>query len=163
MKRLRGFTLIELMVVVGIIAILAAIGLTVYSQTRKSARDAKRKADIRVIASALEQYYAANQKYPDIGAISCESNWNTLHSALAPYIEELPRDPQNICNWDTGRFYKYHPIPFGTTSPTSFQLAASLEITTDKNTGNFTYACAVGADVCIFRKEEGGYGAWGQQ
>lgn len=56
----RGFTLVELMVVVAIIAILAVVGITVYSNVQKSARDARRQADIGAITSALENKKVAN-------------------------------------------------------------------------------------------------------
>ncbi len=50
----RGFTLVELIIIVTIIAILSVIGITVFSSVQKNARDAKRKADINAIAKALE-------------------------------------------------------------------------------------------------------------
>lgn len=62
---IQAFTLIELMVVVGIIAILATIGFSVYSNAQKIARDGKRIGDLQEIQKALEQYYAAtNSVYP---------------------------------------------------------------------------------------------------
>ena len=53
----HGFTLIELLVVISIIAILATIGMTVYTGTQRSARDAKRRGDINTIAVALEVHF----------------------------------------------------------------------------------------------------------
>lgn len=50
----RGFTLVELLVVVAIIAILSTIGLTLFNGAQQNARDARRKSDIDAIASALE-------------------------------------------------------------------------------------------------------------
>ena len=49
-----GFTLIELLVVISIIAILSVIGLAIFTQVQKNARDATRMADINAIAQALE-------------------------------------------------------------------------------------------------------------
>lgn len=50
----KGFTLVELLVVVAIIAILSVIGLTIFTSAQANARDARRKADVDAIAKALE-------------------------------------------------------------------------------------------------------------
>lgn len=52
-----GFTLVELMIVVAIIAVLSVIGVTVFSGIQKDSRDARRRADIDAIASAMEANY----------------------------------------------------------------------------------------------------------
>lgn len=57
-KPLQGFTLVELLVVVAIIAILTAIGVTVFTNVQKGARDARRVGDIDAVASALETSYS---------------------------------------------------------------------------------------------------------
>ena len=53
-KTFSGFTLIELMVAISIVAILTTIGLAAYSTIQGNARDAKKKGDIDAIANALE-------------------------------------------------------------------------------------------------------------
>lgn len=50
----KGFTLVELLVVISIIAILSVIGITIFSSVQINARDARRKGDIDAIAKALE-------------------------------------------------------------------------------------------------------------
>lgn len=60
----RGFTLVELMVAMSIIAIL--IGLSVFgiSIAQRNARDEERRAKVRDIATALANYYTINSAYP---------------------------------------------------------------------------------------------------
>lgn len=57
MKKL-GFTLLEILVVIGIISILVAMGFASYSTAQKKARDARRKADLKAIQNSMEQYYS---------------------------------------------------------------------------------------------------------
>jgi len=61
----KAFTLLEILVVIGIIGIMVAMGTASYSTAQKKARDAKRKTDLRTIQNALEQYYSVcNYLYP---------------------------------------------------------------------------------------------------
>ncbi len=63
MKAAQGFTLIELMVAISIVAILATMGFSTYTKAQSSARDSKRVSDLQEIAKALEQYKAISGTY----------------------------------------------------------------------------------------------------
>lgn len=64
-RQLAGFTLLELLVVISIIAIMVTMGVTSFSTAQKKGRDAKRKSDIKEVQQALEQYYSiCNFNYP---------------------------------------------------------------------------------------------------
>ncbi len=65
-NQVKGFTLVELLIVISIIAILSVIGITVFSGIQKGARDARRKADIDSIAKAYEVKYSAIGTYPGL-------------------------------------------------------------------------------------------------
>lgn len=82
----NGFTLLELLVVIGIIGILVALATVSYSATQKGARDSKRKQDLIAIQNALEQYYSATSyKYPNSGS-SCSPAVSYMSNAW-------PKDP----------------------------------------------------------------------
>lgn len=110
----RGFTLIELLVAIAILAVLTSIGMVVYSKAQSSARDAKRKQDLRAVATALEIYYQSNGRYPCTGVSgidysgSTPSFWidddaNTGNAVCASpdkplnnsYINQMPSDPKS--------------------------------------------------------------------
>lgn len=99
MKNNKGFTLVELLLVIVIISTLTGVVLSVVNVNgmRARSRDSQRKSDIAKIQAALELYYTDNRSYP----ISTGGNWinvgaagNPLSSALVPsYIDVLPNDP----------------------------------------------------------------------
>lgn len=63
----KGFTLLEILVVIGIIGILLGLGAVSYSTAQKKARDARRKGDLQAIQKVLEQCYSVNNySYPSI-------------------------------------------------------------------------------------------------
>jgi general secretion pathway protein G len=62
-KRSKGFSLIELMVVVSIMAILMAVGAVSYTTAQKKGRDAKRRTDMKAVQNGFEQYYSLNNTY----------------------------------------------------------------------------------------------------
>jgi type II secretion system protein G len=64
MKYQRGFTLLEMMVVVAIIAILAAVLIPNFTHARAQAATSACMANMKTIATAMELYYTDNQAYP---------------------------------------------------------------------------------------------------
>lgn len=61
----KGFTLIELMIVVAIIGILAAIAIPQFASFRVKAFNSAASSDVKNIKTSLESYYADNQFYID--------------------------------------------------------------------------------------------------
>lgn len=90
-----GFTLIELMVVIAIIGLLMAAGLVSYTNAQKTARDAKRQADMNAYAKALEQNYSNTGSWPVAGtttAIVTAIGISYFPGSLATG----PVDPKNV-------------------------------------------------------------------
>jgi type II secretion system protein G len=85
-SRELGFTLIELMVVVAIIALLAAIIIPNYVHARAQASVSQTEANIKQIATALELYYGDNEAYPASGDISP----TLFGGATNPYLTTTP-------------------------------------------------------------------------
>jgi prepilin-type N-terminal cleavage/methylation domain-containing protein len=85
----KGFTLIELLVVIAIIGLLASVVLLALNSARQKSRDAKRVADVRQIATALELFYDAS-----VGGSNGYPGTATFASAIAPgYMGSVPTPP----------------------------------------------------------------------
>ncbi len=82
LKNEKGFTLVELLIVISIIGILTAVITVSSNASRAQARDVERKANIGLVTAALESYRAENRAYPNA------QNWDELENILYPeYID----------------------------------------------------------------------------
>jgi general secretion pathway protein G len=111
----RGFTLIELMVVIAIIGLLATIVVQNLKSATDRARRVKAQADIAQMKSALDRYYLDAGSYPTtdqglqalVSAPGGNSNSNVNSNGedpsnwAGPYIEKVPPDP-----WNHSYFYQ---------------------------------------------------------
>lgn len=123
----RGFTIIELLVVLAIIGILATVATVSFSETSASARDAQRQADLKNLQNAIETYRSQNGRYPAgcnsvgnwsgqlgtnyecsiaLGANASMAGTGQYIVGLAPeYISVLPIDPK-LNGTDSGYIYR---------------------------------------------------------
>lgn len=98
-----GFTIVELLIVIVVIAILAAISVVAYSGVQSRARDNKRASDIATIERAIRAYEVVNEglpttmSYTDTGS---SSGWDYSRNPdwlkfLRPQSGAMPVDPEN--------------------------------------------------------------------
>ena len=78
----RGFTLIELMIVITIIGILITLAQPSYNRAVTAAKEATLKENLFILRDAIDQYYADNAKYPP----------SLTDLAEKKYIRRVPKD-----------------------------------------------------------------------
>jgi type IV pilus assembly protein PilA len=75
----KGFTIVELLIVIVVIGILAALVLNTFSGVQRRARDTERQTDVNSVATQLEVYYNDNGGYPVLtGSVNTDS-WVTAN------------------------------------------------------------------------------------
>ncbi len=113
---LKGFTLIELIVVMGILTVLLAIVLVAVNPSRQFslANNTQRRSDVNALLNAIHQYSADNAGNLPAGITSTATNIGTgvgnvdLCAALTPtYVAQMPTDPTkpkftSCASYDTG-------------------------------------------------------------
>ena len=123
-KTVSGFTIVELLIVIVVIAILAAISIVAFNGVQARGRDSVRYADAKAIIKALELYKVDNGQYPPTSATSvagqgstgCVANgysysWGVDTNWMKPlvdggYLKKVPLPPINDC----ASHYRYlHP------------------------------------------------------
>lgn len=117
-KQKSGFTIVELLIVIVVIGILAAITIVAYNGIQGRARDSQRVSDVRSIQKALEIYKTQNGTYPPTNATTaaiCASHTNGYSYSDATdgswlsilltskTINKVPVSPSNGCT----QFYSY--------------------------------------------------------
>jgi len=89
----RGFTLVELLVVISLISILAAMGLVQYKNSILRTQESVLKTDLFRVRDAIDQYYADKGKYPaSLDALVSDG-----------YLRKIPEDPvtKSTDTWQT--------------------------------------------------------------
>jgi prepilin-type N-terminal cleavage/methylation domain-containing protein len=110
----RGFTILELLVVIAAVGILAAVAIYSLNLTRAASRDSKRVSDVSVMRAALTQFWLQKATYPtsdavDLGRAGANADvlsgngWSARDQAADPIIlQQAPLGPK------AGEYYRYH-------------------------------------------------------
>lgn len=129
---LKGFTLLELLVVISIMGILIALATASYSTAQKKTRDAKRKGDMKAYQNAFEQYYSQYNYYA--------KNDTALNATFSNGSQ--PTDPKG------GTGYSY-TVTYDATNGVTYCVCSHLEITGSGNATNTTCTFAAGDYFCV--------------
>jgi len=118
-KRVRGFTLIELMVVISVIGVLSSMVLAATYQARVKAHNSLVNQTVEQYRLALELYKSSNNTYP----ILADTNWHCLGTGypgnVCGYIDTGPNTDSPALDADLGQYIKQMaavsvtPLPFG--------------------------------------------------
>lgn len=132
-KKKKGFTFIEILVVVTIIGIITSMGMVMYTEFVKQSRDAKRKGDLENMRGALEMYKSKNNLYPTSIPSSNGLLFGTGDLCDVPdcssggiYLKKLPNDPKNPT-------YNYY---YSSSGSSDYVLGTYLEKGSSSNCGN---------------------------
>lgn len=138
--RIKGFTLVELLVVMSIIGVLAALAVGSFRTAQMRGRDATRKSDLKQISNALELFYADYNRYPSAsgGKISacsynpalgtgttCDWGIDEITDGKTVYFKVLPADPTES--------YTYTYEIIAGSNNQKYKLFARLENTEDQD------------------------------
>jgi prepilin-type N-terminal cleavage/methylation domain-containing protein len=132
-RKQSGFTIVELLIVIVVIGILAAIVITTFTGVQKKGRDADRKSDINAIYSQVEVYFAENAKYPSLANMNDSTFRSTNLKGLS---DDALTDPKGssatLVGTPASNSYAYAATPSGCDNGangdcTGFTLTATLE------------------------------------
>ncbi len=117
----KGFTLIEIIIAVAIIALLAILAFTALPNQLRRSRDAQRKKDLATIKIAFEDFYNDQGQYPESDILlNCDSE------EFMPYLQKVPCDPLNE------QPYIYAPYPSPVDRSGGYRVFAPLESYSDQ-------------------------------
>jgi type II secretion system protein G len=122
----KGFSLVELLVVITIIAIMSVVAYTAVGGQTTKAKNSRRTQDIGTIQQSLELYFVEKGVYPDsVADATVHTNFKTFETTTQltnKYISKTPLDP-----WSTDT--KKIPYSYGVNATTKkqYQLAATIE------------------------------------
>lgn len=133
----KAFTLIEILVVIGILGLLIATATVSYSVLTRNSRDAKRKTDMEQLRAALEIYRSNSSvnQYPGF-FVSNDYGWSmidNINPAFLPYINSIPQNPK-VTSACPNYLYAVNSTYYGYTIFTNLDNTSAREVTTAKPT-----------------------------
>src|SRR3990167_5591214 len=90
-KKQQGFTIVELLIVIVVIGILAALVITTFTGIQQKARNTERQTDIKALHGQVEAFFAQNGKYPTLVNMN-DGTWRTAN--MKGLDAEALKDPR---------------------------------------------------------------------
>ncbi len=111
----KGFTIVELLIVIVVIGILAALVVVTYNGIQQKARDTERKTDINALHGQLEAYQAQNGKYPTLANVNDTAFRATDMKGLDPAALQDPKGSAQtlVAGAGDSKDYGYDVTPAG--------------------------------------------------
>lgn len=91
-KNIKGFTIIELLIVIVIIAILATIGVVAYGGVQENARNSKRDSDISSLHTGFEATFIQTGAYPNLAQANDTALDQDGNAYRATHLKGIPSD-----------------------------------------------------------------------
>ncbi len=146
-----GFTLMEIIIVMALIAVLTIAGLASFTASLKKSRDGKRKSDLRVTQNSLALYNNSYNQFPandtDFNILGCGANGITIcdwggswQAGSQLLMKKIPTDPLK------NRSYRYEMV-----TTDSYRLKTCLENKSDGQCSTTVEDwCNTGLDGCLY-------------
>ncbi len=115
-KKSKGFSIIEMVVVIAIVGFLSTIIYSSFDSSKAQSRDQKRVSDVSAIQLALEQYFSAHGVYP-----------LQLSDLVPTYISEMSKDPTTKADYSGNYFPMAKILAPNSNSCVSYQLWTKFE------------------------------------
>ena len=137
----QGFTIVELLIVIVVIGILAALVITTFTGIQQKARNTERTTDVNALQGQIEAYYAVNGKYPTLANLNDSAfRASNMKGLDAEALKDPKGSAQTLVATAGANNYSYVAAPSGcdnsTADCTGYTLTATYEGTVN---GSATY------------------------
>jgi type IV pilus assembly protein PilA len=149
-NRSKGFTIVELLIVIVVIAILATLVIVTFTGIQQKARDSQRQTDINAVDSHIEAYYAAHGNYPTFAQLT-DSTWRSTNmKGLDPAALVGPKGNSIANSTSSGDAYGY----VATESGNSNAACSSSNVNTDDTAcDTFTLTAQLEGSNTVYTKK----------
>lgn len=125
-----GFTIVELLIVIVVIGILAALVITTFTGIQQKGRNTERTTDIKAIHGQIEAYFAQSGAYPTLAQMN-EADDQWVKDNLKGLDLEALKDPRgtnnDLASAPAANVYSYAVATDATTGEVTYTLTATLE------------------------------------